>query len=348
MSHLLPCAYGGTGSDGPARPAFGAGGRRIIRICVFRLTMEPLFFEPIYRERVWGGRRLETLLGRALPGGIPIGESWELVDREEAQSIVRDGPLAGRTLHDLWQNDRKNMFGALAPAGRRFPILVKLLDAADRLSLQVHPPASLAARFHGEPKSEMWYVIDTAPGSELYVGLRRGVTRESFAKAAAAGTVADCFHRIPTRAGDCMFLPSGRVHAIGAGHLIAEIQQNSDTTFRVYDWGRKGLDGKPRRLHVAESLECIDFSDYEPGLQRAKGEVLVSCPLFNVSLAELGSARTWDGGAERFYLFMPLHGPVVAGGREVAPGEFFLLPANAGPLRIQALRPEARILVVTW
>lgn len=310
--------------------------------------MWPILFQPVYQERVWGGRRLEAELGRKLPGQSPIGESWEVCDREEAQSVVRDGPLAGRSLHELWETDRLGFFGSLAPASARFPLLVKLLDASDRLSLQVHPPAAVAGRFGGEPKTEMWYIMGAAPGSELYIGLRRGVTRERFAEAIAKGTVAECFHRIPTRAGDCMFLPSGRVHAIGAGHLIAEIQQNSDTTFRVYDWGRKGLDGHPRALHVAESMECIDFSDIEPAMQQPDGETLVRCPLFAVTVAALGSARTWDGGGERFYLFMPVGGPVEAAGREMAPGEFFLLPAAAGPLRIRPVGSGSRVLVTTW
>lgn len=309
--------------------------------------MWPILFQPIYQERVWGGRRLETELGRVLPGQSPIGESWEIVDREEAQSVVREGPLAGRTLHELWVGDRGRFFGSLAPEAPRFPILVKLLDATDRLSLQVHPPAAVAGRFGGEPKTEMWYIMAAAPDSELYVGLRRGVTREKFSEAIAAGTVAQCFHRIPTRAGDFMFLPSGRVHAIGAGHLIAEIQQNSDTTFRVYDWDRKGLDGRPRALHVAESLECIDFSDIEPVLQRPDGETLVRCPLFTVTMAALGSGRTWDGGGERFYLFMPVGGPVEVSGREVPPGETFLLPAAGGPLCLRPGSPGSRVLVTT-
>lgn len=310
--------------------------------------MGPILFQPIYRERVWGGRRLEAVFDRSLPGGVPIGESWELVDREEAQSVVCEGPLAGRTLSQLWETERRPIFGTLAPETRRFPLLIKILDAADRLSLQVHPPASVASRFGGEPKTEMWYVLDAASGSELYVGLRRGVTKESFARAIEEGTVADCFHRIQTQKGDCMFLPSGRVHAIGAGHLIAEIQQNSDTTFRVYDWDRKGLDGRPRALHVAESLECIDFCDYEPQLQQARGENLVACPLFNVSLAALGSGRTWDGGSERFHLFMPVDGSVEVAGREIRPGRFFLLPASGRPLTIRPARPEVRVLVTTW
>ena len=142
---------------------------------------------------------------------------------------------------------------ATPAADGRFPLLCKILDAREKLSLQVHPPARV--RHLGDPKTEMWYIADAAAGAELFVGLQRGITRAAFERAIHAGRVAECFHRIPVQAGDTMFLPSGRVHAIGAGLVIFEIQQNSDTTFRVYDWDRVGLDGKPRELHVAESLE---------------------------------------------------------------------------------------------
>lgn len=310
--------------------------------------MDLILFRPIFQERVWGGRRLEALYGRELPRGVPVGESWEVVDRPEAQSVVRDGAFAGRTLHELWTHHRAEVFGRLAPGGERFPILVKLLDAAEKLSLQVHPPASEAARLNGEPKTEMWYILDAAPGAELYVGLKRGVTRAAFEQAMATGRVAECFHRIGTRAGDCMFLPSGRVHAIGAGHLIAEIQQNSDTTFRVHDWDRLGLDGKPRALHLAESLACIDFGDHEPGLQVAKGDDLVRCPHFTVSVLDLEGERAWDAKGERFHLFLVVSGGVEANGRPMAAGEFFLAPAAGGPCRVRPAGGTARLLCTTW
>ena len=156
------------------------------------------------------------------------------------------------------------------PTGNRFPLLCKILDAREKLSLQVHPPANKAAELGGEPKTEMWFIADAAPGAELFVGLKRGITRPEFEKKIRTGEVAGCFHRIPVRAGDAMFLPSGRVHAIGAGLVIFEIQQNSDTTYRVFDWNRVGLDGKPRELHVAQSLASIDFNDFEPALVQGK------------------------------------------------------------------------------
>src|SRR5207302_7774492 len=185
-------------------------------------------------------------------------------------------------------------------ANGRFPLLIKILDAQEKLSLQVHPPAHKAAALGGEPKTEMWYIAEAEPGAELYVGLKQGVTRTEFERKISSGTVAECFHRIAVREGDTMFLPSGRVHALGAGLVIFEIQQNSDTTYRVFDWNRVGLDGKPRELHVTESLENIDFEDFEPGLVGKKIEpngnlecqVLVKDPLFHIDEARFETSES--------------------------------------------------------
>ena len=226
----------------------------------------PLTFQPIFKERVWGGRNLERLYGKALPSNNPIGESWEISDRPGDVSVIANGPLAGKDLHWLMQHHAKELLGDAQSSGGRFPLLIKILDAEEKLSLQVHPPAHKVAELGGEPKTEMWYIVDAKPGAELYVGLKRGVTRNEFEGKIKTGEVADCFHRVSVKAGDVMFLPSGRVHAIGAGLVIFEIQQNSDTTYRVFDWNRVGLDGKPRALHIPESLASIDFEDFEPKL----------------------------------------------------------------------------------
>src|SRR6266404_6184934 len=230
----------------------------------------PLTFQPLLKQRVWGGRKLEQLYQKPLPPGVPIGESWEISDRPDDASVITNGPLAGKDLHWLVEHHREELLGSTKLQHGRFPLLVKILDAEQKLSLQVHPPADKAARLGGEPKTEMWYIADAAPGAELYVGLKRGVTRDQFAEKVRSGTVADCFHRIGVKSGDAMFLPSGRVHAIGAGLVIFEIQQNSDTTYRVFDWNRVGLDGKPRELHIPQSLASIDFNDFEPELVRGE------------------------------------------------------------------------------
>jgi mannose-6-phosphate isomerase len=239
-------------------------------------------FRPIYQTRIWGGRALAEEYARPLPGTDPVGESWELVDRPDAQSVVVGGPLDGMTLHELWTRNREAVFGVDAPVSERFPLLIKLLDAEDVLSLQVHPPAKCAAALGGEPKTECWTFLCTEPDACIYAGLRPGVTRADFEEALHAGQVASCFHRIATRAGDVMFLPSGRVHAIGAGNLILEVQQNSDTTYRVYDWDRMGMDGNPRPLHVEQSLAAINFNDHSPALEARDGARLVRCDVFQV------------------------------------------------------------------
>ena len=231
----------------------------------------PLAFHPIFKERIWGGRELEKLYGKKIPAGKLIGESWEISDRPGDESIVANGPFAGKSLRWLMENHAAEILGGAKPAARgRFPLLCKILDAREKLSLQVHPPASKAAELKGEPKTETWFIADAAPGAELFVGLKNGVTRAEFEKRISDGSVAECFHRVPVCAGNVMFLPSGRVHAIGAGLVIFEIQQNSDTTYRVFDWNRVGLDGKPRELHIPQSLESVDFNDFQPKLWHDK------------------------------------------------------------------------------
>ncbi len=245
---------------------------------------EILRFQPLYQERVWGGRAFESALGRTLPNDRPIGESWEIVDRAEAQSVVQGGRHVGASLRDLLQTHAAEIMGPQWPAEQPFPILVKWLDCRERLSLQVHPPAAIATSLKGEPKTENWYIADTESGAQLIVGLKKGVTRASFEKAIIEQTVESCVHKFRVAEGDSILVHSGQVHAIDAGNLILEIQQNSDTTFRVYDWGRVGLDGKPRQLHVAESLKCIQWDDFEPTPVRGAptSAVIADCDEFRI------------------------------------------------------------------
>lgn len=292
---------------------------------------------PLYKERVWGGRMMETLFGRQLPPGMPVGESWEVVDRPDDVSVVESGPLAGRSLHDLWTDYRGEVFGERAPDAERFPLLVKILDAREKLSIQVHPPAAVAEELGGEPKTEMWYIVDAEPGAVLYAGLRRGVTREEFEKALREGTAESAVHGIPVAAGDFLFLPSGRLHAIGAGLVIFEIQQNSDTTYRVYDWNRVGLDGKPRTLHIGEALRSINFDDPEPGIGVPDGDTLVQSPLFRVSRRTIRSAAPWGTEGE-FSILAVVSGALEARGMVLRPGDFALVPACLPP-REREVRP---------
>jgi mannose-6-phosphate isomerase len=299
----------------------------------------PLTFQPIFMERIWGGRNLERLYQKSLPPDVPIGESWEITDRSEGVSVIANGPLAGKDLRWLMEHHRNDLLGDAADCAGRFPLLIKLLDAQDTLSLQVHPPANVAAQLHGEPKTEMWYIAEAQPGASLFVGLKRGVTRADFERAIQDGTVADCIHRVPVQTGDAMFLPSGRLHAIGAGLVIFEIQQNSDTTYRVFDWNRAGLDGKPRELHVAQSLASIDFNDFEPAPIASrysrnptfKLRYLVDDPLFTVNACQVkrgGRFYLRGSTAQIIGLLRGRLGLSYAGqDLRLNPGQFALLPA---------------------
>jgi mannose-6-phosphate isomerase len=253
-----------------------------------------LRLRPLYQERVWGGRILESTLGRKLPADRPIGESWEIVDRPEAQSVVSGGPLAGKTLREVISRQSAEVMGPNWPAERPFPILVKWLDCRERLSLQVHPPAAVAPQLKGEPKTENWYIADAAPGSHLIVGLKKGVTRAEFEKALQDLTLEGCVHRFPVSAGDSILVHSGQIHAIDGGNLILEIQQNSDTTYRVYDWGRLGLDGKPRQMHVSESLQSIRWNDFEPSPVRGENKpaVIAEAKEFRIRRLPLSAGET--------------------------------------------------------
>ena len=307
---------------------------------------QPLAFGPIFMERVWGGRRLETLYGKSLPPGMVVGESWEIVDREEAQSIVRSGPWHGKKLHDLWMQHRAEIFGADLPETARFPLLLKLLDTHDVLSLQVHPPAEVAQALGGEPKTEAWYVAHAEPGAEIMVGLLPGTTRSKFEEAIPAGTAADLVSRFPAHEGDAFFIPSGRLHAIGGGNVIVEIMQNSDTTYRVSDWNRVGLDGQPRPLQIANSLRSIHFDDLAPARQVPAGETLVRCEFFQIEKWELAAARAALSDA-RFAIFTVLAGRVECAGAAFRSGEFFLVPAAAGTTQVTPLEAGTQVLRAT-
>jgi len=308
---------------------------------------EPLIFEPIYMERIWGGRRLESLFGRHLPAGESIGESWEVVDRPKAQSVVHNPPYRGKTLHDLWKNHRAELFGDRTPATNRFPLLIKILDCQEILSLQVHPPAFIAKALGGEPKTEMWYVVKAEPDAEIYAGLKAGTKPDDFVRALEQGTAADLLHRVQVRDDAFMFIPSGRLHAIGRGSVIFEIQQNSDTTFRVFDWNRTGLDEKPRELHIEESLRSIQWDDFEPGLGEADGDSLVKNDLFHVSRLELKEAQPVLDAGEDFAVFGVLKGGVRCGKAEFQPGSFFLLPKPIREMPLEPLNDMAQVLKAT-
>jgi mannose-6-phosphate isomerase len=307
---------------------------------------QPLVFEPLFMQRIWGGRRLETHYRKRLPPGERIGESWEIVDREEAQSVVHEGPLRGTTLHELWSNERETAFGTNLPDTARFPLLFKILDAQDRLSVQVHPPAHVAAELGGEPKTEMWYVLESTPGAEIFAGLKANVGRDEFEKALPEGRVAELVNRVAVRPGDAVFIPSGRIHAIGAGNLVLEVQQNSDTTYRVFDWNRVGLDGRERTLHIDESLRSIDFHDHQPAVSSAtRGEIVAECEYFRVAKWKISTPRLAITG--NFAVFTVLDGKVKCAERAFEPGEFFVVPACLPNAQLVPMNGGATVLCTT-
>jgi mannose-6-phosphate isomerase len=304
--------------------------------------------QPVYQERIWGGQTMQTVLGRALPADR-IGEAWELCDRPEAQSRIRE---TGQTLHELWTGKhRDDFFGSRSPRVERFPILIKILDACDTLSLQVHPPASVAAAMGGEPKTELWYFLETKPGAEIFAGLKRGVDRAAFERAIAEKRLVECFHRLPTAAGEVMFLPSGRVHAIGGGNLILEVQQNSDTTYRVYDFDRVDpKTGKPRDLHVEQALKCINFDDIEPAFTQPHGESILECRYFRIDRSYFfeKESRTLGTDGRSFVYLFTAKGNFRIGDREVPRGVSLLVGADHGEFEVECLEDEGHLVRVAW
>jgi len=298
--------------------------------------MEPIEFIPLYMERVWGGRLLEADFRRDLPKkDTPYGESWELSDREGEQSVVKTGKFKGKTLNQLWLENRDEIFGRGMPNTPRFPLLIKILDAQADLSVQVHPPEEMALELGGEAKTEMWYIADVKGDGKLYVGMKNGVSEEKFKAAITEGAVEECIHTVFPVKGDSIHIESGRLHAIGAGMLIYEIQQNSDTTYRVFDWNRVGLTGVPRQLHVQQSMKCIDFSDVEPKMDVPDGDILSDCPYFKVEKhhAQRGE-EVYSKEPTRFSVITVISGTFSYKEKMYSKGKFLLLPANTDTLHV--------------
>jgi mannose-6-phosphate isomerase len=310
----------------------------------------PLRFTPIYHAKVWGGRRLASVMGRALPPEEPIGESWEVADHPHGRSVVANGPLQGKSLHDLIIADPGGVLGTrgMRQGADRFPLLIKYIDATDDLSVQVHPADEYAWAHAGEPgKTEMWFVLAADPGATLIAGLEPGVTAEQFRAALNSGDPAALLHRVPVQAGDAISIPAGRIHAITPGLLILEIQQNSDITYRLYDWGRVGLDGQPRELHVEEALAVTNWQDYAPDVAHPTVEVLdgvrtallATCPYFAVEWYSLdrGHDYTFDGGS--FHVVNVVQGQGTlrwpGGEMRLAFGDSLLAPAALTALHVE-------------
>jgi mannose-6-phosphate isomerase len=300
----------------------------------------PLRFEPFLRPMVWGGRRLGEVLGKPLPTKEPYGESWEISDHMLHRSVITGGPEAGQSLRQLMETERNALLGEAAATHEIFPWLIKFLDARDWLSVQVHPDDDAVGRLRpGEGgKTEAWFVLAADPGSRIYAGLVPGTNKATLRAALEAGTVAKCLHHFEPRPGDCVFLPAGTVHAVGGGVLMAELQQTSDATFRLFDWNRRDAHGKSRTLHIEEALACIDWTrgpvkpirtPTSTGTGRLQ-QTLVNCPFFHLEFVR-ESVPLACGGDGRMQVWIVVagkgHWDLQGREEEIRRGQAWLLPA---------------------
>ncbi|SEF55756.1 mannose-6-phosphate isomerase [Caloramator fervidus] len=299
----------------------------------------PLFFKPVYKETIWGGQNLRKILNRDLPFE-KTAESWEVCCHKNGMSIIENGVLKGKTLREVIDLYKQDLIGYKTLEYDRFPILIKYIDANDKLSVQVHPDDDYALKNEGDfGKTEMWYVLDAKKDAKLIYGVKKGVTKEEFKKALQEKRLEDCLNYVSVKKGDIIFIPAGTVHAILDGIVIAEIQQNSDTTYRVYDWNRVDKTGKPRELHIEKALDVIDFS--------MNGSVTFSnpvkmngycvanisrCKYFNVDEISVEYEYKDKTNGQTFFIYMCIEGNgkliYKNGAYEIEMGKTFMLPAK--------------------
>ena len=258
------------------------------------MFLYPLLFGPNLHETVWGGTRLREWKNMAADGK-PIGESWEVSAIPGSESVIANGSFAGRKLSDFTEELGERVLGRsiVEKYGRQLPLLIKFIDAQQDLSIQVHPNDEMALKYHNKKgKTEMWYVIDAKPGSSLLAGFKQSITPDEYCRRVEDGTICDVLARHEVKAGDVFFIPAGRVHAICGGILLAEVQQSSDVTYRIFDYNRPGIDGKPRELHTQLAAEAINYqvlSDYRTHYSQAPDQAIpvIECPFFNINVMNL-------------------------------------------------------------
>jgi mannose-6-phosphate isomerase len=315
----------------------------------------PLRFHPVYKNYLWGGRRFETALGRELASDGIYAESWEVADHPEGESIVAAGPLAGKSLRELRESQGEELLGRHCPQGV-FPLLLKYLDANQPLSLQVHPDDRCAAAMGlTDPgKTEAWYVVEATPGGCLWAGFSEPVDQDVVEQALREGDIERLLHRVEPRPGDCIFVPAGTVHAIGAGLLVAEIQQMSNNTFRLSDWGRLDANGNPRPLHIEQGVQAIDYTGgpIEPTTGRPTDRPhvtrLVACEQFVLDRWHVQGKERIEG--ENRCLILTVVGGKLAVEGDVMPplrrGQTLLIPAAWGPIELESVGESAAELLV--
>ena len=319
----------------------------------------PYCLRPIYKDYLWGGDAISRYCGRDLPPGV-YAESWEVADHADGMSVVENGVLQGKTLHELVFEMGEELLGQghTCPA---FPLLLKIIDARERLSVQVHPDGSGARAYGGEPKTESWYVLDAEPDAHVYAGFKASCTPDEFKRAVQAQQVDGLLNHIPVKKGDVVYIPGGRVHAIDAGCLMLEIQQSSNTTFRIYDWGRVDKHGQSRPLHIDQAVKVIRWDDRESACRtpvltseaRGAGNMssdIISSPFFTVGLFELHSAELFSTECKTFHIWFVEDGVVdvryQGGTVRVEKGHTCLIPACMKEYELQPVDGMARVIRV--
>lgn len=337
--------------DGPDEVEIGGVSLYNMRFVNFQrfdvFKPEPIRFREIYKEVVWGGTRLRTLLGKATPGD-KIGESWEIADVGKDTSVVAEGEYAGETLRALCEKYPREILGAALVKHRaRFPLLLKFIDANDTLSVQVHPDDAYAHKHEKGScgKTEAWYIVAAEAGARLIKGLKAGTKKAEFERLLAAGRVEECLNSFEVAPGDVIPIMAGTVHAIGAGIVLVEIQQTSDATYRVYDWGRMGLDGKPRQMHIEKARDVIDCSPLE-GLAKlaaksgAGAQRMVECEKLCLDVITLEGGLHKGATGERFEILCAVEGAGSiawsGGGMKFKAGGSLLIPAALGEYSIKS------------
>ncbi|MCO5725511.1 type I phosphomannose isomerase catalytic subunit [Robiginitalea marina] len=312
------------------------------------MEVYPLKFHPIFKQRLWGGNKLRTFLGKDV-SGEDIGESWELSGVAGDVSVIANGPYAGKSLWELIETFPEGLLGTgvLERFGTEFPILIKFLHAREDLSIQLHPGDDLARRRHNSfGKTEMWYILDAEPGSELIIGFNRDVSREEYLQALEGGKLLDLLHYEPVREGDAFFINNGKIHAIGGGIVLAEIQQSSDVTYRIYDFDRRDANGNLRELHTELALEAMDFQQKDDfrrsyGRKRNQPNPMVDSAYFKTAYLEVDKNLERDlRGRKAFTIFLCVGGQAVIAvdgqAVQVRMGETVLVPAAAGSVQINS------------
>ncbi|MDF1838515.1 MAG: class I mannose-6-phosphate isomerase [Planctomycetota bacterium] len=323
---------------------------------------EPLLLSPRPKATVWGGDALSKCLDQDLGGEGPVGEVWTLVDREEGSTEVARGEYAGRRLRGLMLSERTALLGrSKVTPEETFPVLLKLIDASQDLSVQVHPDRQRAKLVGdgAEPKDEFWYILDAKKDARIYLGLKPGTDVSGFASKANTPSVVDSLNEFPVRRGDCVWVPAGTVHSIGAGITLVEVQQNSDTTFRIYDWGRMGMDGEPRTCQLEKALQVIDYESAVQGPFRPEPmdsgvnqrSLLIETDEFAVEHLSVHEPLEHDT-AGRAWAYIVLQGNVrlsvdeVEGDWHLHRGETWLMPASLGSYRFHSPDGEVQVLRV--